>query len=52
MNKKEKEQKESAINIENNSAGYYLILTAITTQIVLKIKLRKTGSRSERWGVL
>ncbi len=35
MNKKEKNQRIGAINIESNSASYYPILTAITTQIII-----------------
>jgi len=41
MNKKEKEQRKNAINIENNSASYYPILTAITTQIIIKKSTKK-----------
>ena len=52
MNKRKKEQRKSAINIENNSASYCPILTAITVQIIIKNQLRKTDSWSEEQGVL
>jgi len=51
MNRREKEQKTEAVNIENNSASYLLILTAIIIQIVIinstkksQFVVRKMGS--------
>ncbi len=41
MNKREKEQRIDAINIENNSASYYPILTAIAVQIIIKKSTKK-----------
>jgi len=42
MNEKEKEQRKNAINIENNSASYCPILTAITIQIVVINSTKKS----------
>jgi len=42
MNKKEKEQRTKAINIENNSASYFPILTAIIIQTRIKNSTKKS----------
>ncbi len=42
MNKTEKEQRRKAINIENNSASYYPILTAVIIQIVVINSTKKS----------
>lgn len=41
MNRKEKGQRINAINIENNSASYFPILTAIIIQIRIKNSTKK-----------
>jgi len=42
MNRREKEQKTEAVNIENNSASYLPILTAIIIQIVIINSTKKS----------
>jgi len=42
MNKRKKKQKRKAINIENNSASYFPILTALQQQIISLISIKKS----------
>ncbi len=42
MNKRKKKQKRKTVNIENNSSSYFPILTAITTNYILKNSIKKS----------
>ncbi len=44
MNRKEKGHRTNAINIENNSASYFPILTAIIIQTRIKNSTKKSQS--------
>jgi len=44
MNKRKKNQKRKAVNIENNSASYFPKLTADTIQIELINSIKKSSS--------